>query len=106
MPEKTKIETKNRKCVSSPVENFDSPQPTIWSGVYDYKGYHIRTADNAGGKAGRNRNRTSTLQITETVGTGYYIKKQFTFIVGNKDSYDKAWDKMINWINNNPLVAG
>lgn len=91
--------------ISSQLEPIVSPQPTS-SGEYDYKGYHIKTANKYGGKAGRNHNRTSTLQITEAVGTGYYIKKQYSFIVGNKESYDKAWTKMIKWIDNNPLVAG
>jgi hypothetical protein len=76
--------------------------PTQWSGVYNCGGYQIRHSD-TGGKAGRNRNKTATLQVTETCNSGYLILKMFSFVVGDKKSYDNAERKCVEWIQHNPL---
>jgi hypothetical protein len=72
--------------------------------VLSEKGYDIRTANDAGGKAGRDKNRTSTLQVTfKDSPSGYLLKKQVRYIVGDGESYQNALVKCLEWIAEHPL---
>lgn len=76
----------------------------VWAGTGSdqwYAGYIIRTS-HGGGKAGRGKNRTMTLQATLPFPAGYLLKKQAKFIVGNHKSYDTALAKIVKWIDDNP----
>ena len=67
-------------------------------------GYEVRTSNDQGGKAGRNKNRTATLQVTFTDSpSGYLLKKQVTYIVGDDESYQNAKVKCLAWIAEHPL---
>jgi len=78
--------------------------PTIFSGVYDCGDYQIKLADKSGGKAGKNGNRTSTLQVTNSDGinAGYMIEYQARFTICDRESYDKAEKKCVLWIAKHP----
>lgn len=45
----------------------------------------------SGGKAGKNRNRTGTVQVL----SGGCLVKQYRFVVADKASRDKAWNKAV-----------
>jgi hypothetical protein len=70
-----------------------------------YKGYLIGKAKDTGGKAGKGRNKTSTLQVFVLAGGRYWKCKQFVFEVGNRESYQGAIDKAREWIDNNPAAT-
>lgn len=64
----------------------------------NYKGYEICTANQRGGKAGRGRNKTTTLQVHEPSSGGSLVKKQFRYTVGNEHSYGGALHKAKLWV--------
>jgi hypothetical protein len=73
------------------------------SGTYEYQGYCIRTSS-SGGKAGKDNNRTASLQITEQYNaSSYLLKKAYSFAVGDFKSFDRAEAKCIAWIISNPI---
>lgn len=45
------------------------------------------------GKACRGRKRTATYQVVEDAPTGYYIREQFRFTVGDDVSQRRAFEK-------------
>ena len=59
----------------------------------------IVEAKKTGGKAGKGFNKTSTIQVIETVGNmGYSLLKQFRFLVADKTSKQKAMDKASQYV--------
>ena len=60
--------------------------------VKDVKAYQIHRPT-SGGKAGKGRNHTSTLQVRD----GGQILKQFRYNVGNAQSYEAAMAKAVAW---------
>ncbi len=64
----------------------------------DYKGYVIRQADSAGGKAGRGHNKTSTIQVREPMPDGYLLKKSFRWRVADRNSLNKAIEKAKKYV--------
>ena len=68
----------------------------------NYKGYEIRQAKSTGGKAGKGRNVTSSLQVIGS-DLGYYftILKTVRYLVGSPTSLRQAYDKAKRWIDNN-----
>ncbi len=67
----------------------------------DYKGYSIHVPT-SGGKAGKGRNRTSTIQICKTDG-GRVIVKQIRFVLYEPDSRINAMQKAKDFILANPI---
>jgi hypothetical protein len=63
-----------------------------------YKGYEITTASQRGGKAGRGRNKTTTLQVREPASGGYLLKKQIRYRVGDAHGYGGALHKAKLWV--------
>lgn len=55
--------------------------------------YALKFARNTGGKAGKGRNKTSTVQVVQRVGEGYRVLKQFRFRVGDIASQRRAVDR-------------
>ena len=55
-----------------------------------YNGYEIKQAQKTGGKAGKGHNKTSTIQVQESVPAGYTIKKHFRYEVRNIASKQNA----------------
>lgn len=49
-----------------------------------YKGYTITDARPTGGKAGRGRNRTTTLQVREEMNGGYLLRTSIRYAAGDK----------------------
>jgi len=64
-----------------------------WTGRENYRGYTIAEANKRGGKAGRNKNRTSTIQVRYPLGNGYLVKGQFRYMVGSRDEQIVAVEK-------------
>lgn len=54
-----------------------------------------------GGKAGLGRNKTSTIQVVEYNGSGYFIKKAFRYDTVSQASKLKAIQKAQNFISKN-----
>ena len=67
-----------------------------WETVYREKmeRFRIIHARNTGGKAGKGRNKTSTLQLIKRFSPfSYAVIKQFRYTVGNAESLKKANEK-------------
>jgi len=60
--------------------------------------YHIQDAKSTGGKAGRGRNKTSTVQVFEVIGDFGYLKKQIRFDVNDFQSHERAKEKARAWV--------
>lgn len=61
-----------------------------------YKGFEIRLAKQTGGKAGKNRNKTSTVQVWDWRKNNpdvFFLKKQIRFRVGDAQSLHAAYAK-------------
>jgi hypothetical protein len=65
----------------------------VWTGRENYRGYTIAEANRRGGKAGRNKNRTSTIQVRQALSSGYLLKGQFRYTVGSRDEQIVAVEK-------------
>lgn len=65
-----------------------------------YKGLEVCRSDSRGGKAGRGKNKTATVQVREPIRNGWIIKKQFRFEVGNTESYVAAEQKAWQYVDN------
>ena len=59
-----------------------------------YKGYYI-VPSKGGGKAGKGRNKTASVQVLKPVGNGNQMMKQVRYTVGDSDSQNKAIRKAI-----------
>jgi len=66
-----------------------------------YHGYTIDTARPTGGKAGKGRNKTSTVQV---FGPDMMLK-QFRYKVGGTLSFDTAWQKAKDWVDAQPKIS-
>ena len=71
---------------------------------FKHLGYTVLYSNSTGGKAGKGLNKTSTLQVIEKIPPGYFIKKQFRFTVGNKESENKAIEKAKIFIKKNLVI--
>lgn len=60
--------------------------------------YHIQTARNTGGKAGKGCNKTSTIQVYEVIGDMGFLKKHFRFAINDPKGYAKAQEKARAWV--------
>lgn len=65
-------------------------------------GRYIVKVTSSGGKVGKGKNITGSLQILEPLKNSSIIKKTFRFKVCDKVFYDKAEDKVLKWIELNP----
>jgi hypothetical protein len=65
-------------------------------------GYEIAKSNGRGGKAGRDQNKTATIQVRDTtwMDGGYVLCKQFRFIVGSAESEKAALKKARDWVLN------
>lgn len=64
-----------------------------------YNGYTIRRSGERGGKAGRGKNKTATIQVLD----GEFLLKQFKFEVGDDESFERARLKAINFVDSQSL---
>jgi len=62
--------------------------------VIDSKQYEVRLAKQSGGKAGKGRNKTSTVQVLYRS----CIVKLFRFDLDETGSFRKAWDKAKQYV--------
>lgn len=69
--------------------------------VTTLSGYDIHVPT-SGGKAGKGRNKTTSLQIRR----GNAIAKQFTFVLADEASRSKVTAKAKKWIAENPIKQG
>ena len=63
-----------------------------------YGGYQLARSGTHGGKAGRGHNKTSTIQVREPAGDGYFLKTQFRYQTGNSRSESNAIMKARAWV--------
>ena len=59
-------------------------------------GFDIRISS-GGGKAGKKRNKTGTIQVCEPMGEGFLLRKSFRYKIGSKESLEKAKTKAIQF---------
>lgn len=65
----------------------------------EYKGYHIMESGDRGGKAGRGRGKTRSVQVREPLRPGeYLLKKQFSYPVDSFMKYLAATEKAKKFI--------
>lgn len=60
-----------------------------------YQGHEICESDGRGGKAGRGKNKTASIQVREG---HYWLKKQFRYKVGDPISKQNAVLKAKAWV--------
>jgi len=66
--------------------------------------YHICDARPSGGKAGKGRNKTSTVQVLDDTDPDCAILlKSFRFNVGSSESHREAWDKARTYVRQREL---
>jgi hypothetical protein len=64
-----------------------------------YKGYVIADASKSGGKAGRGKNSTSTIQVRDPLSTGgYLLHHHFRYKVDSTESRERAVAKAHSWV--------
>jgi hypothetical protein len=60
--------------------------------------YEITNSNSRGGKAGRGRNKTASIQVREPIRPGeYLIKKTFRFVVADDKSEREALLNAMQW---------
>lgn len=65
----------------------------------EYKGFSLVVSGSRGGKAGRSRAKTGTVQVREPAGNGYFwLMKQIRFSIGDTQSLDKAVAKAKKYV--------
>lgn len=62
------------------------------------RGYSIIEADDRGGKAGRGCNKTTTIRVCESTGTGYCILKSFRYRGAEVGGRETAIAKAKVWV--------
>lgn len=61
--------------------------------------YHIQIANPTGGKAGKGKNKTSTVQVIDDTDTdNAFLVHSFRFKVGDMESRIRAFDKAEKWV--------
>ena len=60
----------------------------------EVNGFLVRESS-GGGKAGKGRNKTGSVQLVEPINNGFLIRKYFTFKKGDFESYLAAYDKAV-----------
>jgi hypothetical protein len=68
-----------------------------------YRGYLIMESS-GGGKAGKGRNRTASIQVSEPAPHGCLVKKHFRYNVGDGESKGKAIEKAYSYIDDLPFI--
>lgn len=63
-----------------------------------YLGHVIKHARQTGGKAGKGRNRTSTVQVLKEIGEYDVLVKHFRYVVGDRESELRAFRKAVEHI--------
>ena len=67
-----------------------------------YKGYEICDSNPTGGKAGKGKNITATIQIRDhNMSGGYLLKKQIRYTINKSDDRKKAIKKAREYIDKN-----
>lgn len=66
----------------------------------EYKGYRIGQSVGHGKNVSGNK-KTATMRVIEDLGTGFMIRKQFSFLMGNNEARQKAIYKCKKWIDDN-----
>jgi hypothetical protein len=62
-----------------------------------YKGYDIAQSEGHG-KAGKGRKKTATIQVREPAKDGYFVRKQYRFIIGLPAQRSEAITKAMAFI--------
>lgn len=90
--------------VRAATKSLNRVGSSAWFGIYG--GYEIAQSNGRGGKAGKGRNKTATIQVRESVRPGeYLLKAQFRYTVGNSQSQSNAHAKARAWIDSQHLTT-
>jgi hypothetical protein len=71
-----------------------------------YHGYEIAASGRRGGKAGRGKNISATIQVREPLSSpgACLLKKQFRYTVADSRSRKQAIVKALAWVDTHPSI--